>query len=62
MEWDLIDESAPKTAHTPKDDLESFLWVLFWTPLVCHHCHTGKLSGPEGHLWSNLNTVDVTLQ
>jgi hypothetical protein len=61
-EWQTMDKSAPKFTHTALDDLESFLWVLFWVTLECQHTQKGRLPQPELAWWSMLNSHSIALQ
>jgi hypothetical protein len=57
-----MDKSAPKFTHTGVDDLESFLWVLFWVSLDRHRAQTDELPQPENDWWLTLNSDDVRTQ
>jgi hypothetical protein len=62
QEWDSMQRPAPKFTHTAIDDLESFLWVLFWVSLQRHHRQRDELPSPEDRWWSTLNSDDVRTQ
>jgi hypothetical protein len=61
-EWDSVKKLAPVFTHTAIDDLESFLWVLFWVSLERHHRQSDELPSPEDRWWSTLNSDDVQKQ
>src|SRR4051794_6914790 len=61
-EWQTMNMSAPKFTHTALDDLESFLWVLFWVALERQHPQKGQLPQPELHWWLRLNSNSILVQ
>jgi hypothetical protein len=60
--WFTMENLAPKFTHTAIDDLESFLWVLFWVTLDRQRMQKGRLPQPELHWWTKLNSDNIMLQ
>ena len=61
-EWCSVEDGAPKFTHTAIDDLESFLWILFWVPLELHHIKFKKHLYPEYNWRKSLNSAIIDVQ
>jgi hypothetical protein len=52
-EWLGVTHGDAQFTHTAIDDLESFLWILFWVPLEVHHIKFHTKRHPES-LWREI--------
>jgi hypothetical protein len=57
-----VEHGAPRFTHTAIDDLESFLWILFWVPLELYHIKFKKHLYPEYDWRKSLNSASIQVQ
>ena len=61
-EWRDVEDGAPRFTHTAIDDLESFLWILFWVPLELQYIKSKKPLKPESRWRTSLNSASIEVQ
>ena len=61
-EWLSAADGDARFTHTAIDDLESFLWILFWVPLEVQHIKFHTKPHPESTWRALLNSHGLTVQ
>jgi hypothetical protein len=61
-EWRIVAAGTQRFTHTAIDDLESFLWILFWVPLELQHIKSTQDLEPESDWRKSLNSAALKEQ